>query len=147
VHPDRADFSPIHPDAGTLRNAAGLDAEIRQGIDHDLLDGPHVGTHIALPFAQIEDGITHDLPRPVVGDVAAAVRGMEGDAGAGQDFLAGQEIFHVTVAAHGDGVGMLQQDDLVGDGAGLALLHQALLPFKCRAVFYAAGFLALALKH
>ena len=83
----------------------------------------------------------------MIGDVAAAVGGMEGDAGAGQDLFAGQEVLHVAVAAKRDGMGMLQQDELVGYGARLALRHQPLLPLEGGAVLHAARFLPLALKH
>jgi hypothetical protein len=138
VHADGGDFALAHPDARQFRNAARLDAKIRQSIHQHLLDGAHVGTHVALPFAQVQDRIADDLSRPVIGHIAAAVRGMEGDAGAGQEFLARQKVFHVTIAAHGDGVGMLQQDELVGDDAGLALPHELLLQFKCATVFHTA---------
>jgi hypothetical protein len=147
VYADRADFGPAHPDARTFRNAARLDAEIRERIDQRLFDGPHVRAHVALPLAQVQDGVADDLPRPMIGDVAAAVGGMEGDAGAGQDLFAGQEILNVTVAPHGDGVGVFQQEELVGDGASLALGHQPLLPIERGAVLHAAGFAPLALKH
>ena len=64
-----------------------------------------------------------------------------------QDLLASQQVFHVTVAAHGDGVRMLQQDKLVGDRARLALFDQPLLPLERGAVLHAAGLLPLALTH
>ena len=147
VHADRADLGAAHPDARTFRNAARLDAEIRECIDERLFDGPYVRTHVALPFAQVHDGIADDLPRSVIGDVAAAVGGMESDTGAGQDLFAGQQVFHVTVAPHRDGVGVLQQEELVGDGAGLALGHQPLLPIERSAILHAAGFEPFALKH
>ena len=130
MHPDGADLAFTHPDARQLWNAAGLDAEIRQRIDHGLLDGAHIGAHVALPLAQIQDGIADDLPRSVISDVAAAVGGMEGDAGAGQYVFAGQQVFQMAVAAERDGVGVLQQDELIGDRAGLALGYQPLLPFE-----------------
>jgi hypothetical protein len=147
VHPNRRDFALAHPDARQLRNAARLDAEIRQGIDQHLLDSPHVSAHVAIPFPQVQYGIAHYLSRPVIGDVAATICGMEGDAGAGHDIVAGQQVFHVTVAAHRDRVGVLQQDELVGDGAHLALRHQPLLPLERGAVLHPARFLPLALTH
>jgi hypothetical protein len=147
VHADGGDFALAHPDARQLRNAARLDTEIRQCVDQGLFNGSYVRAHVALPFAQVQDGIADDLSRSVIGDVAAAVGGVEGDAGAGQEFFAGQKVFHVTVAAHGDGVGVLQQDELVGDGAGLALRHQPLLPFEGVRVLHATRFLPLAPKH
>ena len=53
----------------------------------------------------------------------------------------------MTVAAERDGVGVLQQDELVGDGAGLAPGYQPLLPFERGAVLHATRFPPLALKH
>jgi len=147
VYADRADFGPAHPDSRTFRNAVRLDVEIRQRVDHGLLDRPHVRAHVALPFAQIQDRVADDLSRPVIRDVAAAVGGMKSDAGAAQDFFAGQQVFPVAVAAHRDRVGVLQQDELVGNRAGLALRHQPLLPFEGLAVLEPAGLLPLALKH
>jgi hypothetical protein len=140
VHADGGDLALAYPDARQLRNTARLDAEIRQSIDQRLFDSPHVGPHVALPLAQIEDRIADDLSWAVIGDVAAAVGGMKGYAGAGQDFLAGQEVLDVTVTAQGDSVWVLQQDELVGDGAGLAPRHQPLLPFKRGAVLHATRF-------
>ena len=147
MHADGGDFALAHPDTRQLRNTAGLDAEIREGIDERLFDGPHVRAHVALPFAQVEDGIADDLPRPVIGDVATAVGGMEGDAGAAQDLFAGQEVLHVAVAPQRDGVRVLQQEELVGDGAGLALGHEPLLQGERARVLHAARFAPLALKH
>ena len=147
MHTDGGDLALTHPDARQLRDAAGPDVEIRQRIDQRLLDRPHIRAHVAFPFAQIHDGIAHDLPRPVIGDIAAAVRGMEGDAGAGQQFFAGQNVLQVAIAAHRDGVGMFQQDELIGDGAHFPLLHQPLLPCEGSTILHRSGFLPLAPKH
>jgi len=147
VHADGGDLALAHPNARKLRDAARLDAEIRQRVDQGLFDGPYVRAHIALPLAQVQDGVADDLSRPVVGHVAAPVRGMEGDTGAAQDLFASQKVLHVAVAAQGDGVGVLQQDKLVGDSASLAPGHQALLPFEGAGVLHAARFPPLALKH
>jgi len=110
MHADRANLGPVHPDARAFRNSPRLDVEIRQRIDHHLLDRPHVRTHVALPFPQVQNRVAHDLSRPVIGNVAAAVSRIKRDAGPGQDFFAGQQVFHAAVAAHGDGVGVRQQD-------------------------------------
>ena len=147
VHADGGDLGVSHPNSRAFRNAARLDAEVRQGIDQRLLDGPHVSAHIALPLAQVEDGKADDLPRPVIGNIAAAIGGMEGDTRASQDFLTGQKIVQMAVASQGDGVRMLQQDELVGNGAGLAIGNQPLLPLEGSRVFDAARLLQLAFKH
>ena len=89
MHADGADFGIAYPDSRAFRNAPGLDTEIGQGIDHGLFDCPHIRPHIALPLAQVQDGISDNLSRPVIGDVAAPVGGVEGDTGAGQAIFAG----------------------------------------------------------
>src|ERR1017187_585242 len=57
VHADGGDFALAHPDARQFRNTARLDTEIRQRIDERLFDRPHIRPHVALPFAQVQDGI------------------------------------------------------------------------------------------
>lgn len=59
-----------------------MDTEIRQSIDQGLLQRAHVGAHIALPFAQVHNRITYNLARTVIGNIPAAVGGIEGDTGA-----------------------------------------------------------------
>ena len=43
-------------------------------------------------MVEIEDGITHDLPRSVVGDIAAAINGEELDTLLPQTVLIEQEV-------------------------------------------------------
>ena len=90
MHAYSRDLALAHPDARQLGNAARLDAEIRERVDQRLLDGPHVGADVALPFAQVKDGIADDLAWAMIGNVAAAIRGMKGDARARQHFLTRQ---------------------------------------------------------
>ena len=49
-------------------------------VDHHLLEGAHVRHNVALPFAQIEDRVADHLAGAVIGDVAAAVGGLQVDA-------------------------------------------------------------------
>ena len=83
----------------------------------------------------------------MIGDVAAAIRGEEGDARALQDLRAGQQVFVVAIAAHGDHVRMLQQQKLVGRRPLLAGGDQLLLQFQRRAVAHPPEFAHLALTH
>src|SRR5689334_25157471 len=87
VHSDCGHLFPIYPDAGTAVHAAGLDREFGQRADDDLLDRADVSDHVSLPFSQIENRIADDLAGTVVGDVAAAVGRVKGDASAAEDFL------------------------------------------------------------
>jgi hypothetical protein len=73
----------------------------------------------------------------MIGDVAAAVGVQECYACTRQIIFAGDEVFHVPVAAERDGVGMFHDEQLVGDFAALALLDQRALPFKGFAVIHA----------
>ena len=56
--------------------------------------------------------------------------GIEGDAGARQNVVAGQQIFHVAVAPHGDDVRVLEQQELIGDQPLLAVGGELLLEFE-----------------
>ena len=63
----------------------------------------------------------------MIGDVAAAIGGIELDAGAAQRVFARQQVFGVAVAALRDDVRMLDEQELIGNQSQLALLHQVLL--------------------
>src|SRR5579871_745877 len=132
VNADGCDLLSLNPNAGAAQETLGLDAEFVQSVDNRLLHGPNIGDHVALPFSQIENGISDDLTGAMIGDVAAPIGGMKGNAGAAQDFFARQQIFGVPVAAERDDVRVLDDQELVGNELPLALLHQVLL--------YAEGF-------
>jgi hypothetical protein len=57
-----------------------------------LLDGAHISAHVALPVAEVENRVADKLAGAVIGDVAAAIGGVESDAGAAQDFVAGEHV-------------------------------------------------------
>src|SRR5260370_37846812 len=72
----RASIAPgrsIHPNARASRNAEGTNAESRCRCDHGLLELPHVPDNVAPDSFQIENGITNDLARAAIGDIAGAV--------------------------------------------------------------------------
>jgi hypothetical protein len=74
----------------------------------------------------------------VVSDIAAAIRSMKFDAGAGQNFSGRENVVVVTVAAHGDDVGMLDEEKLVGDFAAFTLVHELALQVEGFGVTHAA---------
>src|SRR5882724_5694053 len=131
MNSDRGDFLSIGPHAGATFQTSRWDAAFCQRINDDLLDGANISHHVALPFSQIEDGITDDLAGAVIGNVAAAVGGKIGDPSAGQDFFAREQIFLVPVAAESDGVGMLDYEELVGNFLSLALFNEIFLDGEC----------------
>ena len=125
VHADRGDLSPRPPNAGApgTRPAAMPNSASASIITCSMR--AHVRHHVALPFSQIEDRIADDLAGPVIGDVAAAVGVMKLDAGALAAFPRCASRFSiVAVAAQGDDVRMLDDQQLIGNLAALAPLDQ-----------------------
>src|SRR5215471_5425794 len=61
VYADGCDFASAGPHADQIGYASGFDAVIGERIDEGLLDGMDVGADVALPFAQIEDGVANQL--------------------------------------------------------------------------------------
>src|SRR5690242_8018884 len=92
VNADGGDLFPVHPYAGAALQPPGIDFELRERIGDDGLDRPHIRDYVALPFSQIEDGIADNLAGAVISNIAAAIRGMECDSGAAQNFFARKEI-------------------------------------------------------
>jgi hypothetical protein len=57
-----------------------LDAEGRARLDHGLLEGADQGAEQDPAVAQTNDRIGHELARPVIGDLAAALHPEDLDA-------------------------------------------------------------------
>ena len=74
----------------------------------------------------------------MIGHVAAAIGVVEFDARAGQKLGVGQNIFLVRVAAHGDDGRMFDDQELIGNLAALAALHQRALQLEGLGVAHAA---------
>ena len=130
VHADCGDLRAIGPNAGHACHAFGRDVEIREGIDQNLLQGAHIKVNVALPGIQIENRITHQLPRTMICHVAAAIGFLERNTGARQHIRSGQDILLVTVAAHCDHMGMFGEKQLIGDKIRLPIRHRLVLDCK-----------------
>ena len=147
MHPDSRNLSLPYPHPRQLWNPSTRDPEIRQRVDHRLFDRPHIRPHVALPFAQVHDGVAHHLSRPVIGNVPPPVRSMEGDTRARQRFFVRQQVLRMPVAAHGDRMRVLQQQQLIGNLAGLPPPHQLLLHLERPAVLHPPRLPQLAPMH
>src|ERR1700677_1000700 len=77
VDADGGDLTIAYPYSGEFGNARRFDSVVGESLDNRLLDAADVGADIALPIAQIEDGVAHQLTGAVIGHVAAAVRWIE----------------------------------------------------------------------
>src|SRR5204862_73257 len=75
VDADRGDLVLARPDAHERLPLPCLRgyAIVGEGADEHLLEVAHVAADVAPVRAEVDDRITHELPRPVIGDLAAAV--------------------------------------------------------------------------
>lgn len=108
------------PDPHTGRSllARAFDAVCRQCADHGLLEEPHVVVQAEVKAVEVEDGVGDELPWAVVGDVAAAVGGFDGDAGAGEHVGRRGEIGRGGwTVAHGDDGVVLNEEKRADMGA------------------------------
>jgi len=71
---DRGKFFIADPRPGQPWHALRGDAELAGGPDHYLFDVPHVLMDVASIGLEIDDGVTHELARAVVGHIAATPR-------------------------------------------------------------------------
>jgi hypothetical protein len=117
----------LNPEAGFAGDAMGGDAEIGGRADHDFFEGADVPVNVAADGIEIENGIADDLPGAVIGDVTAAIGFAELDIFLAEDIFGGEKIFLAGVAAEGEDVGMLAEEEDVVDGAGFAGDGNALL--------------------
>ena len=81
LHADGGDLLVAHPDAGISRLAVGRDAELGERVDEHTLERAHVGHDVAqavAPVGQRDDRVPDELARPVIGDVAPAIRDARG---------------------------------------------------------------------
>ena len=79
--------------------------------------------------------------------MASAVRSSFSDTGAREHILLRQEIFQVSVASQRDGVGVLYQQELVGNFTALTLSDQRLLELEGLAILEAAQIAPTATMH
>ncbi len=80
---------PVAPAAGKAVAGSSLDAVARRRVRHRLLESAHEWTEQDASFREPDDGVRHQLTRPVVGDFAAAFHADELDAARAQRFVGG----------------------------------------------------------
>jgi hypothetical protein len=117
----------LNPDAGFAGDAIGGDAEIGGGTDHGLFEGADVPVNVAANRIEIEDGVANDLAGAMISDVAAAICFAELYVFLAEDVFGGEKIFPAGVAAEGEDVGVLAEEEDVVDDADFAGGDEALL--------------------
>ena len=118
------------PYAVAIRDAFGRDFEIGRRADHGFFELLDVPAHVATEFGEIKDGIADNLSGAVIGDVATAVGCVEGDVHLCEQAVTGAEMFFFSVAAERDHVGVLAEQQHVGNGAGFAGFDELLLQMR-----------------
>lgn len=124
----------VGPDAGSLADALGGDAEVFAGENECLFDEANEvdGAEVWAAFAgkiaaEVEDRVTDELTGAVVGDVATTVDFVNLDASASEELVGGEDVGTGGVAAEGENGRMLHEQEGVAEGAGFAgrddLLH------------------------
>jgi len=84
-------FTP-DPGAGCSGITVRDDAEVPQRVDRPLLKPSQVSMKSQLQRVQVQDGVGHQLARPVVGDVTPSVRFLDHDPGCFKSIGIGQEM-------------------------------------------------------
>ena len=110
-----------------LADALRHHAEVAAGADEDLFEQADVVDRAEVRAffagevaAQIDDRIADELAGAVVGDVAAAIDLVELDAALREEFIAGENVGAVGVAAKREDGRMLEQQQRVADEVLLA---------------------------
>ena len=88
--------------------------------------------------AQIEDGVSDELSRPVVGHVAAAIDLVQRHAARGQQCVGGKHVGAIRIAPQSQHRRMLEQQQHVLDAPLLAQRHQLFLQAQRLVVTQAA---------
>ena len=100
--------------------------------------GPRRAPLAIAQAAQIEDGVADELAGAVIGDVAAAIDLVQGDAAAGQQLVGGENVGAAGVAAQREHGRVLEQQKHVADAALLAQSDQLFLQAQRFGVVHAA---------
>ena len=110
---DRGDLPLARPHSRQPRDGMGPDAEPGQGIDQRGLDGPDEPVHVG-PLHP-DDRVADELPRPVVGDVAAPSHPLQRDPFRSERFPGHQQVRLVAAAAERVDVRVREEEERVGD--------------------------------
>jgi hypothetical protein len=117
----------LNPNTGASGHAERGYAETRCCADHAFLELPHVPHNVAADSVQIENGITDDLARSMIGNIATAIRMMKFHTRLAQKVLGDVQVLAVAASAKSDDVGMFAEEQEIGRSSDLARGDEALL--------------------
>src|SRR5207249_9954106 len=110
---DRCNLFMARPDARKTPQPLRGEAEILQRAEDGLLQRPHVLLDVLVVGAQVQDGIAHQLARPVVGHTASALNVINFEPLAGKKLARDQQMVGPGGAAAREYRLVLQQDEPV----------------------------------
>ena len=112
---------------GSPSRKLALDAVGEGEGDHHAGEVAHVATDVAAIGVEVEDGVRHELPGPVIRDVAAAAGLVHVDPAARELGPRDEDVLLLRSAPQRDDRLVLQQEERVAHLAADSRLHHALL--------------------
>ena len=137
-HANGGDFAVSHPHARLPFNAPRGYAAVPQRIDQCLFEVPQVAAHVTVARPQVEDGISHQLPRAVIRRQSATIYLNHGRSQLMKVLRRGKHLTIVSPATYRVSVRMLQQQHDIGDRFRMPRRHQAPLQLPRSAIRHRA---------
>ncbi len=128
--PDRGHLALIGPDPRLARNPEALQAVSPHDSDQNLLEIAQVPVDVPAVRTEIEDRVSDELPRTVVRDVPSPSRLRHLDSEIVSFLRSHEHVGRIGGRAHGDDVGMLQQQELVRHRAVAPALDEIFLKLR-----------------
>src|SRR4029079_1023247 len=114
-----ADLLRTDPRPSEAGNTPGRHAIVRADADHHLFDVAHIDVHIAPIGLEVDDRVTDDLSRSVIGHIATAPGLEHIDAQLGEPLGRGHDVGTTAVSANtkSNHRWMLKEEEEVGNPA------------------------------
>jgi hypothetical protein len=128
-HPNRRELVGPHPDARQSGDASGGDLEVSGRSKNRFFEISDVTVHIAAIGLEVEDGIADELSWTVIGHATAAPGLVDRNAQSGQPLVGDQHVIPATTTPDPQrhDWGVFEQQQLIGNAAGLSLEHESAL--------------------
>src|SRR5439155_660444 len=127
-----------HPDSRVGRHSDGVDSECFQPLNQRLFDSPQEQMEVAPVPAKIEDGVSHELARSVVGDVATAIYFKKRYTALTELLRRAEQMLRIGGASEGDSRRVLQHEQCVVYAFLMTELHHLALKLPGGAVLYSS---------
>jgi hypothetical protein len=130
-----SNFTVFNPDTTVLRLPPSADVKVGQGQDYGFFEQVDKLADSNVPFGQIDQRITHQLPGAMVGDISSSFNLVYAYPLRSQLFRRGQDVARTSTSTQGDYRLVLYQEQSIGDSLPLAELDQFPLQVEYLEVF------------